>query len=360
MGSERITIRSTSGTSRKTGDTLTETLTGSRTITTAELDQYDFIAFNPDGSNRTVTLPAEATCKGVEFYLKNTGSAAAIITVNEDGATAVMTLSIDELALLYCDGTTWHGGAIPETVGAVAPGEITLAEGSILRGNSSGVAAAHVAKTSGQILVGDGTTVASVAVSGDAALSSAGAVTLTAGVLAAGATGRALMAAGFFDAATVLDKFAANSFDATNVDDAFATGSIGEDRLTAAEVTGRAMAVVANANVIGGIPVIHRITIANATADTDVTLTHKTRVLDVWLVKTGANGGAGDLITVKSTAAAITDAIDLTIVTDTLIKRAASIDDANHEIAAGGILRVSAVSATNCACEVYVMGIRVA
>lgn len=59
-----------------------------------------------------------------------------------------------------------------------SPGEIALPEGNVLVGNSSGVAAALVAKTSGQILVGSGTTVASVAVSGDATLSSAGALTV--------------------------------------------------------------------------------------------------------------------------------------------------------------------------------------
>jgi len=58
--------------------------------------------------------------------------------------------------------------------------EIALATGSILVG-TAGVAAALDAKTSGRILVGDGTTVASVAVSGDATLSSAGALTIGSG-----------------------------------------------------------------------------------------------------------------------------------------------------------------------------------
>lgn len=61
----------------------------------------------------------------------------------------------------------------------VVAAEIALSEGNVLVGNSSGVATALSAKTSGRILVGDGTTIASVAVSGDATLSSAGAVTNT-------------------------------------------------------------------------------------------------------------------------------------------------------------------------------------
>jgi len=63
-------------------------------------------------------------------------------------------------------------------IGDVAASEIGLAEGSLLVGNSSGVATALVAKTSGRILVGNGTTSVLVAVSGDATLSSAGAVTV--------------------------------------------------------------------------------------------------------------------------------------------------------------------------------------
>ena len=63
-------------------------------------------------------------------------------------------------------------------IGEATPGEIALAEGSILVGNASGVGAAVVAKTLGRILVGDGTTTALVAVSGDATLASSGALTI--------------------------------------------------------------------------------------------------------------------------------------------------------------------------------------
>lgn len=92
--------------------------------------------------------------------LKNGGSittesGTAIVSVSSNGQTVTLT------------GT--------ETVVA---SEIALAEGNVLVGNSSGVAAAVSAKTSGRILVGNGTTVAPVAVSGDATLSSAGTLTV--------------------------------------------------------------------------------------------------------------------------------------------------------------------------------------
>jgi len=133
----------------------------------------------------------------------------------------------------------------------------------------------------------------------------------------------------------------------------------GPTELAANSLSGLQAANVADDNVIGGIPVIHRVDIADGAGDTDVTLTHKTRVLDAWAVKTAANGGSGDTVTVKNGANAITSAIDLNV-NDTLIARTTLINDAYHEIAASGTLKVTAANATNNACTVYVLGIRVA
>lgn len=117
---------------------------------------------------------------------------------------------------------------------------------------------------------------------------------------------------------------------------------------------------VANANVIGGIPVIHRVDIAaGALADTNVVITNKTRVLDAWLVLRGA-GVASTTLQVKNGATAITDAMAASG-TDKTVVRCATIDDAQHEIAAGGTLRItSATGATQPAAVVYVLGVRVA
>lgn len=119
-------------------------------------------------------------------------------------------------------------------------------------------------------------------------------------------------------------------------------------------------AVVANAQSIPGTPVIHRIDVSDAaTGNVDTTLTYKTRVTDVVVVKTGGNGSEGNTIQVSNGSSAITDAIDAGI-NDTLIARAGAINDANHEIAAGGTLRVTRTkSGGNAACIVYVHGILV-
>jgi hypothetical protein len=126
--------------------------------------------------------------------------------------------------------------------------------------------------------------------------------------------------------------------------------------LNAATMTGADAAVVANVNVIGGVEVLHRITASALTGDVDVTLTHKTRIIDVWCVQTAA-GGAGDTIIVKNGANAITDTMDCNK-SDQVITRALSLNDANWDIAAAGTLRITGASAVTC--EVFVRGIRVA
>jgi hypothetical protein len=151
-------------------------------------------------------------------------------------------------------------------------------------------------------------------------------------------------------------------------------GSIGATQLAAQAVTeakvqvgaasaglsGLVTKFVADKNVIGGIPVIHRINIAaGATGNTDVTLTHKTHVMDAWLVLKGA-GVSTTTLQVKNGTNAITDAMAASG-SDQAVVRAASIDDAYNEIAAGGTLRVtSATGATQPDAVVYVLGFRVA
>lgn len=137
----------------------------------------------------------------------------------------------------------------------------------------------------------------------------------------------------------------------------------GISQVPAGTLEGTTLANVADANVIGGIPVLHRIAVAGGAAgNTDVLLTHKTRVLDVWAVHTAA-GEADDTIQVFSAADAITDPMDWSGA-DTGIVRAGQINDANQEIAAGGTLRVTTTD--NDAGDdvgagvVYVLGIRVA
>jgi hypothetical protein len=63
-------------------------------------------------------------------------------------------------------------------IGAVTAGEISLAEGSVLVGNVSGVATALDGKGDAKVLVGDGTTLTSVALSQDLTITNAGVVSI--------------------------------------------------------------------------------------------------------------------------------------------------------------------------------------
>jgi hypothetical protein len=126
-------------------------------------------------------------------------------------------------------------------------------------------------------------------------------------------------------------------------------------------LTAKQAALVANGNVVGGIPVLHRIDVADGTTgDVDTVLTYKTLITDIWLVKTGGAGGASDTITVKNGSTAITDAIDINV-SDKVMKRAGTMDDAQTTVLAGGTLKITRTkaSAANVACTVFALGVRV-
>ncbi len=128
-------------------------------------------------------------------------------------------------------------------------------------------------------------------------------------------------------------------------------------------LTGKAVAVLADAAIIGGIPVIHMVnTAGGATANTDVVLTYKTRVLYVIVVNRGL-GTVGDTITLKNgTTNAITNAIDISGA-DKTVALVGTIDDAQWDIAASGTLRITETDGggnDSPATTVIVLGVRVA
>lgn len=139
------------------------------------------------------------------------------------------------------------------------------------------------------------------------------------------------------------------------------TAEIQDSAVTAAKIasdilTGVKVATVADVNTVGGIPVLYRINAVALSGNVNVTVAEKIRVIDAWCVATAA-GAAADTITVSNGASAITNAMDLNVADNTVV-RAGTIDDANHEIAAAGTLRVVGASAVNAV--VYVLAIRVA
>ena len=130
----------------------------------------------------------------------------------------------------------------------------------------------------------------------------------------------------------------------------------------ASSLNGSSVATVADANVIGAIPVIFRKDVAaGATADIDVVVTNKVRVINAWLVKGANAGGGAGTIQIKNGASAITDAMSINIAANT-IQRAATIDQTQWEIAAAGTLRFTRTrsASTDEACTVFVEALRVA
>ncbi len=212
---------------------------------------------------------------------------------------------------------------------------------------------------------------------------------LAAGILSANAGGRALMANDFFDAATVLTKFDANCLDTANLLLTLAADGITnavllqavlngafqadantralfadyiwpELKIALASLTGNVVALNATENVIGSIPVYHRLTIPNVGAPTDysILLAHKTLITNWWIQNTGAGAhNTDDTINLKNVAASLSGAVPKTNVVNGLI-RPATLDSTACLVTAGTNLTVTATKSTNIACIVHVLGVR--
>lgn len=89
-------------------DVNTETLSGAKTLVVGDAV---YQRLDPGGAGRDVTLPAEADSQGLTFRILNTADAAEDLTVKDDGASTIVTVSQNEAVWLACDGTTWtHQG----------------------------------------------------------------------------------------------------------------------------------------------------------------------------------------------------------------------------------------------------------
>lgn len=141
---------------------------------------------------------------------------------------------------------------------------------------------------------------------------------------------------------------------------AIGAGKVTNAMVAPAALDGTVAKVVAADNVIGGLPVMFQIDIAaGALATKNITVTHKIRVVDAWVVLRGA-GVANTVLTVGNGANIITNTFDVSG-SDTAVVRCTTLNDANWEIAAAGTLRVvTTVGATQPACTVYVLAYRVA
>lgn len=89
--------------------TTVETLSGARTLTVAEVEAAEMFSFDCGGAARTLTLPAEASCRGLRIFVANTSDMAEVLTIQDDGSNTICTPTLNESAILWCDGSAWHG-----------------------------------------------------------------------------------------------------------------------------------------------------------------------------------------------------------------------------------------------------------
>ena len=155
-------------------------------------------------------------------------------------------------------------------------------------------------------------------------------------------------------------KLAADAVETAKIKNVNVTEAKIEVGAAGAGLSGLVAKFAADKNVIGALPVVHRIAVADASGNTDVTLTHKTLILDAWALNTGlAAHATDDHWQLKNGTNAISEEVSKTAVVNA-VTRVTTLDPVYTTIAAGGTLRVAAVKDTNAAVTVYVLGLRVA
>lgn len=138
------------------------------------------------------------------------------------------------------------------------------------------------------------------------------------------------------------------------------TGAVDLAMINPNTLTGTVAANVAAANTEGGMLLVHKFAlVGGATANFDIVLTHKSRVIDAWVINTGL-GTAGDTAQVFNGAAPITNAMSMNFADET-ITRTGTVDDSAALVNAGGTLRVTQTDGGGADCpsaEVYVLVLR--
>lgn len=81
-----------------------QTLGGNFTI---DADAPTIQVFDPTAA-RDITMPAEETSKGLMFIIVNAADAAEDMTIKNDAAGTIGTVSQNEIGIFVCDGTAWR------------------------------------------------------------------------------------------------------------------------------------------------------------------------------------------------------------------------------------------------------------
>ena len=81
-----------------------ETLAAGKTLV---IGDASWQRLDPGGAGRTVVLPAEEGANGLWYKIINAADAAEDLTINNDAAGTIGTVSQNECAWFTCDGTSW-------------------------------------------------------------------------------------------------------------------------------------------------------------------------------------------------------------------------------------------------------------
>lgn len=246
------------------------------------------MAFDANYFREFLSSPSQSLATRGFSYLSVSDDLATIISSGYFNALGSI-LNVDDV--IVCHGTDVSGIF---NVTAVSPNvlldtiinssSINLPRGNILVGNSSGLSYSLDASSDGNILIGDGNDLNPVAVSGDILIDNAGLTTLQ------------------------------------------------------QVVSGTHCANVASDNVIGGVPVVHKLSITGGgTANYDLVMTDKTEITGIQYQFNGS-GSASDTIQFFNDGDAITTAFNANQA-DKDTFWAADIDDLYSTIAAGGTFR---------------------
>lgn len=87
-----------------------ETLAGAKTI---DRDMAFMAFIDPGGATRVVTLPAAE--RGLAWLIVNTADAIEDLTINNPAAATRGTISQNECAWVFSDGTAWYVGVMTTT-----------------------------------------------------------------------------------------------------------------------------------------------------------------------------------------------------------------------------------------------------
>lgn len=108
-------------------------------------------------------------------------------------------------------------------------------------------------------------------------------------------------------------------------------------------------------------PLVVPFAFADGTSTISVTMPYKVRVIGVSHLKVAANAGGNNTVQVFNGASAISAAVTIASNDKVLTVSGFDIDDAQMDVASGGLLKVTSTKVgTNSACVVYVTVLRVA